>query len=110
MTTFGYSLLLTESPMLVLAVVGAVLTSVKLARTHRAAFRWSLAAFAILGLRSMVVPFGRAQITAAIDAGEKPHDLVNVMGQFTLTSYALLLLGVAFLLVAVVSNRAVGRT
>jgi hypothetical protein len=109
MTTFGYALLLTESPMLVLAVVGAVLTWVKLARTYRAAFRWSLAAFAILGLRSVLVPFGRAQITAAVDAGVRPSDLANVIGQLTLASYGLLLLGIAFLLAAVLSNRAVGK-
>ena len=109
MTTFGYALLFTESPMLVLAVVGAVVAWAKLARTHRAAFGWSLAAFAMLGFRSVLVPFGRAQFTAAIDAGERPSDLVNVMGQLTLASYVLLLLGVAFLLVAVVSNRAVGK-
>jgi hypothetical protein len=98
---------LPELPMLALAIAGAAVCGVKLARTQQNAFKWSLAGFATLGLRSVVLPLGRFKTTLAIDAGARPMDLAGEYAFWALTGQVLLLLGVAFLLVAVLSNRAV---
>jgi hypothetical protein len=99
----------TEVPLLALSIAGATVCGVRLARTHRVAFIWSLAGFATLGLRSVLGPLGRFKTTLAIDAGARPIDLAGEYAFWAMTSQGLLLLGVAFLLVAVVSSRAIRR-
>lgn len=100
-----FAALFREVAILAVAVIGLVLSWIRLSRVHRAAFLWSVAGFVLLGVRSLSDAYGRARNTLAGISGASREELFEQVAIWSIASYALLLLAVICLLVAVLSNR-----
>jgi hypothetical protein len=94
----------TETPFLVVAIVGVVVAWLKLARTHPSAFLWSVAGLVLIGARSIVGPYGRARTAIAFGSGTR-SELVAELAIWNLANYAMLLFAVSCLLIAALSSR-----
>src|SRR5688572_33237600 len=103
--------LVSEAPMFVLAVVGLIFASTRLARTQqRAAFLWSVAGFVLLGVRSLVGPLAQSIMADALAPLAPTGDGIDRALSSALWSGVaanwLLVVAVTCLLVALLSNRA----
>src|SRR6185295_9984609 len=86
-----------EAPLLAFSIAGMILVSTKFSRTHGSARFWSIAAFAILVIRSVLDPLGLTRMAMTRASGIRPQQMAVEAAAWGFGAQLLLLAALACL-------------